>query len=147
MFVSTETIHLRGWGTWKMEWRTSRNTSEWGDMQQSEKQNVQVLCIQSDLFMFRWFEGFNWEGLRKGTLTPPIMPDVSQFPFHILVKQTTSVVRQHRQFHRKRKVVIPWITAFSAQVSSSTDTSNFDNFPEDTDEPPPDDNSGWDYDF
>uniref|UniRef100_A0A8P4G820 cGMP-dependent protein kinase n=1 Tax=Dicentrarchus labrax TaxID=13489 RepID=A0A8P4G820_DICLA len=55
----------------------------------------------------RWFEGFNWEGLRKGTLTPPITPD----------------------------------------VSSSTDTSNFDSFPEDTDEPPPDDNSGWDYDF
>lgn len=25
----------------------------------------------------RWFEGFNWEGLRKGTLTPPIIPEVS----------------------------------------------------------------------
>ena len=25
----------------------------------------------------RWFEGFNWEGLRKGTLTPPIIPTVS----------------------------------------------------------------------
>uniref|UniRef100_A0A8C6L8K5 cGMP-dependent protein kinase n=1 Tax=Nothobranchius furzeri TaxID=105023 RepID=A0A8C6L8K5_NOTFU len=50
---------------------------------------------------------FNWEGLRKGTLTPPIIPE----------------------------------------VSSQTDTSNFDNFPEDTEEPPPDDTSGWDYDF
>uniref|UniRef100_A0A3B5ANU6 cGMP-dependent protein kinase n=1 Tax=Stegastes partitus TaxID=144197 RepID=A0A3B5ANU6_9TELE len=59
------------------------------------------------LFVFRWFEGFNWEGLRKGTLTPPTTPD----------------------------------------VSSATDTSNFDSFPEDADEPPPDDNSGWDYDF
>uniref|UniRef100_A0A668RQK7 cGMP-dependent protein kinase n=1 Tax=Oreochromis aureus TaxID=47969 RepID=A0A668RQK7_OREAU len=48
-----------------------------------------------------------WEGLRKGTLTPPITPD----------------------------------------VSSPIDTGNFDSFPEDTDEPPPDDNSGWDYDF
>lgn len=28
----------------------------------------------------RWFEGFNWEGLKKGTLTPPIIPTVS-FPF------------------------------------------------------------------
>ncbi|KAK9530947.1 hypothetical protein VZT92_012419 [Zoarces viviparus] len=60
-----------------------------------------------DIQKHKWFEGFNWEGLRKGTLTPPITPD----------------------------------------VSSPTDTSNFDNFPEDTDEPPPDDNSGWDYDF
>ncbi|EDM13122.1 protein kinase, cGMP-dependent, type 1 (mapped), isoform CRA_a [Rattus norvegicus] len=55
----------------------------------------------------RWFEGFNWEGLRKGTLTPPIIPS----------------------------------------VASPTDTSNFDSFPEDSDEPPPDDNSGWDIDF
>ncbi|GAA6228534.1 cGMP-dependent protein kinase 1-like isoform X2 [Lates japonicus] len=60
-----------------------------------------------DIQKHKWFEGFNWEGLRKGTLTPPIIPD----------------------------------------VSSPTDTSNFDSFPEDADEPPPDDNTGWDYDF
>uniref|UniRef100_A0A3B5L062 cGMP-dependent protein kinase n=1 Tax=Xiphophorus couchianus TaxID=32473 RepID=A0A3B5L062_9TELE len=60
-----------------------------------------------DIQKHKWFEGFNWEGLKKGTLTPPITP----------------------------------------RVSSPIDTSNFDSFPEDTDEPPPDDNSGWDYDF
>uniref|UniRef100_A0A673ZJG3 cGMP-dependent protein kinase n=1 Tax=Salmo trutta TaxID=8032 RepID=A0A673ZJG3_SALTR len=60
-----------------------------------------------DIQKHKWFEGFNWEGLRKGTLTPPIIPD----------------------------------------VSSSTDTSNFDSFPEDSDDPPPDDMSGWDTDF
>uniref|UniRef100_A0AAY4D139 cGMP-dependent protein kinase n=1 Tax=Denticeps clupeoides TaxID=299321 RepID=A0AAY4D139_9TELE len=60
-----------------------------------------------DIQKHKWFEGFNWEGLRKGTLTPPIIPD----------------------------------------VSSPTDTSNFDSFPEDNDDPPPDDNSGWDTDF
>ncbi|CAL8302542.1 unnamed protein product [Lota lota] len=60
-----------------------------------------------DIQKHKWFEGFNWEGLRKGALTPPIIPD----------------------------------------VSSPTDTSNFDSFPEDTDDPPPDDNSGWDTDF
>ncbi len=27
----------------------------------------------------RWFEGFNWDGLRKGTLTPPIIPNVSAY--------------------------------------------------------------------
>uniref|UniRef100_A0A8C7YIN9 cGMP-dependent protein kinase n=1 Tax=Oryzias sinensis TaxID=183150 RepID=A0A8C7YIN9_9TELE len=56
---------------------------------------------------FIWFEGFNWEGLKKGTLTPPIIPS----------------------------------------VSSPVDTSNFDSFPEDNEDPPPDDNSGWDVDF
>ncbi|XP_016417191.1 cGMP-dependent protein kinase 1a isoform X1 [Sinocyclocheilus rhinocerous] len=60
-----------------------------------------------DIQKHKWFEGFNWDGLRKGTLTPPIIPN----------------------------------------VTSSTDTSNFDSFPEDTEDPPPDDNSGWDTDF
>ncbi|XP_075996929.1 cGMP-dependent protein kinase 1-like isoform X2 [Genypterus blacodes] len=60
-----------------------------------------------DIQKHKWFEGFNWEGLRKRTLTPPLTPE----------------------------------------VSTPTDISNFDSFPEDTDEPPPDDNSGWDYDF
>uniref|UniRef100_A0A8C4X4D4 cGMP-dependent protein kinase 1 n=1 Tax=Erpetoichthys calabaricus TaxID=27687 RepID=A0A8C4X4D4_ERPCA len=30
-----------------------------------------------DIQKHKWFEGFNWEGLRKGTLTPPIIPNVS----------------------------------------------------------------------
>ncbi|XP_060728434.1 cGMP-dependent protein kinase 1a isoform X1 [Tachysurus vachellii] len=60
-----------------------------------------------DIQKHKWFEGFNWDGLRKGTLTPPIIPT----------------------------------------VTSATDTSNFDSFPEDNEDPPPDDNSGWDIDF
>ncbi|XP_061647036.1 cGMP-dependent protein kinase 1 isoform X5 [Phyllopteryx taeniolatus] len=30
-----------------------------------------------DIQKHKWFEGFNWEGLKKGTLTPPIIPNVS----------------------------------------------------------------------
>ncbi|CDQ56711.1 unnamed protein product [Oncorhynchus mykiss] len=30
-----------------------------------------------DIQKHKWFEGFNWEGLRKGTLSPPIIPKVS----------------------------------------------------------------------
>uniref|UniRef100_A0A3Q2XAN0 cGMP-dependent protein kinase n=1 Tax=Haplochromis burtoni TaxID=8153 RepID=A0A3Q2XAN0_HAPBU len=60
-----------------------------------------------DIQKHKWFEGFNWEGLKKGTLTPPIIPN----------------------------------------VSAPVDTSNFDSFPEDNEDPPPDDNSGWDVDF
>uniref|UniRef100_H2TPN4 cGMP-dependent protein kinase n=1 Tax=Takifugu rubripes TaxID=31033 RepID=H2TPN4_TAKRU len=59
-----------------------------------------------DIQKHKWFEGFNWEGLKKGTLTPPIIPTVSLPSPH-----------------------------------------NFDNFPEDKEDPPPDDNSGWDVDF
>ncbi|KAI9535467.1 cGMP-dependent protein kinase 1 [Dissostichus eleginoides] len=60
-----------------------------------------------DIQKHKWFEGFNWEGLKKGTLTPPIIPN----------------------------------------LTSAVDTSNFDSFPEDNEDPPPDDNSGWDVDF
>ncbi|TRZ00654.1 hypothetical protein DNTS_027231 [Danionella cerebrum] len=60
-----------------------------------------------DIQKHKWFEGFNWEGIREGTLTPPFTPN----------------------------------------VSGPLDSSNFDCFPEDTEEPPPDEESGWDVDF
>lgn len=28
------------------------------------------------MFIFRWFDGFYWEGLRSRALTPPILPTV-----------------------------------------------------------------------
>uniref|UniRef100_A0A8C1NY34 cGMP-dependent protein kinase n=1 Tax=Cyprinus carpio TaxID=7962 RepID=A0A8C1NY34_CYPCA len=60
-----------------------------------------------DIQKHKWFEGFNWDGIREGTLTPPFIPN----------------------------------------VEGPLDTSNFDCFPEDTDEPPPDEESGWDFEF
>jgi cGMP-dependent protein kinase len=33
------------------------------------------------------------------------------------------------------------------QVKSATDTSNFDEYPDEEDDPPPDDVTGWDRDF
>nr|XP_006625691.1 PREDICTED: cGMP-dependent protein kinase 1-like [Lepisosteus oculatus] len=60
-----------------------------------------------DIQKHKWFEGFNWEGIRKGTLTPPILPS----------------------------------------VSGPLDTSNFDCFPDDPEDPPPDEESGWDKEF
>lgn len=48
-------------------------------------------------------------------------------------------------------ILVGWdyMTCFMicSQVTSATDTSNFDSFPEDNEDPPPDDNSGWDIDF
>ncbi|XP_043280897.1 cGMP-dependent protein kinase, isozyme 2 forms cD5/T2 isoform X3 [Venturia canescens] len=61
----------------------------------------------SEIQKHKWFDGFNWEGLRARTLEPPIMP----------------------------------------RVQSATDTANFDEYPPDSDPPPPDDVSGWDNDF
>merc|ERR1719464_278527 len=57
-----------------------------------------------DIQKHKWFDGFNWEGLRTRSLSPPIMPKI----------------RNH------------------------LDTSNFDEYPTDTDGPPPDDVTGWD---
>ncbi|KAF5288540.1 hypothetical protein FQA39_LY15408 [Lamprigera yunnana] len=61
----------------------------------------------SEIQKHKWFDGFNWEGLRNRTLIPPIIP----------------------------------------QVKYVTDTSNFDNYPPDSDSHPPDDVSGWDANF
>ncbi|XP_076765370.1 cGMP-dependent protein kinase for isoform X3 [Xylocopa sonorina] len=61
----------------------------------------------SEIQKHKWFDGFNWEGLRARTLEPPIMP----------------------------------------RVQNPTDTTNFDEYPPDSDPPPPDDVSGWDNDF
>lgn len=61
-----------------------------------------VICL-----LFRWFDGFYWEGLRSRTLTPPIMPT----------------------------------------VKSVVDTTNFDDYPPDPEQMPPDDLTGWDNDF
>ena len=30
-----------------------------------------------DVQKHKWFEGFNWEGLKKRTLTPPFLPKVN----------------------------------------------------------------------
>uniref|UniRef100_A0A8D8Y431 cGMP-dependent protein kinase n=1 Tax=Cacopsylla melanoneura TaxID=428564 RepID=A0A8D8Y431_9HEMI len=61
----------------------------------------------SEIQKHKWFDGFNWEGLRNRTLIPPILP----------------------------------------KIRSQTDTGNFDEYPPDTDPPPPDDLTGWDTDF
>uniref|UniRef100_A0AAR2L6S1 cGMP-dependent protein kinase n=1 Tax=Pygocentrus nattereri TaxID=42514 RepID=A0AAR2L6S1_PYGNA len=34
-----------------------------------------------DIQKHKWFEGFNWDGLRKGTLAPPIIPNVKSLTF------------------------------------------------------------------
>jgi len=60
-----------------------------------------------DIKSHRWFEGFDWEGLQKRTMIPPIIPN----------------------------------------VRGPTDTSNFDHFPPNQEDAPPDDLSGWDEDF
>lgn len=60
-----------------------------------------------DLEKQKWFESFNWDGLRQRTLKPP----------------------------------------YPVYVKNSTDTSNFDKFPDEDDDKPPEDHSGWDKNF
>ncbi|XP_013422046.1 cGMP-dependent protein kinase 1 [Lingula anatina] len=60
-----------------------------------------------DIQKHKWFEGFNWDGLKKRSLQAPIVPS----------------------------------------VKSATDTSNFDEYPSDDEDPPPDDLTLWDKEF
>lgn len=60
-----------------------------------------------DIQKHKWFDGFNWEGLRNRTLTPPILP----------------------------------------LVQNVLDTSNFDQYPPETEGPPHDEDTGWDIEF
>ncbi|XP_061655270.1 cGMP-dependent protein kinase 1-like isoform X4 [Phyllopteryx taeniolatus] len=60
-----------------------------------------------DIQKHKWFEGFNWDGLRQGTMDSPFTP----------------------------------------RVDGPLDNSNFDDFPVDAEEPPPDEESGWDQEF
>ena len=54
--------------------------------------------------LFRWFDGFNWDGLRNRSLGVPITP----------------------------------------KIQNHLDTSNFDEYPTDSEGVPPDDVTGWD---
>uniref|UniRef100_A0A8C2YX62 cGMP-dependent protein kinase n=1 Tax=Cyclopterus lumpus TaxID=8103 RepID=A0A8C2YX62_CYCLU len=60
-----------------------------------------------DIQKHKWFEGFNWDGLRQGTIASPFTP----------------------------------------AVDGPLDNRNFDYFPEDAEDPPPDEESGWDLEF
>ena len=31
------------------------------------------------VYIFRWYQGFDWEGLEARTLTPPIIPKVRKY--------------------------------------------------------------------
>ena len=56
------------------------------------------------ILFFRWFDGFNWDGLRNRSLGVPITP----------------------------------------KIQNHLDTSNFDEYPTDSEGVPPDDVTGWD---
>ena len=82
-------IPRRGWAVREMGPRTFRSTSKTTDLLHRGKTLRPVLgnmfyrlwCC----FFFRWFEGFNWDGLCKGTLNPPIIPKVRHSSFCLII--------------------------------------------------------------
>ena len=78
-------IPRRGWAVREMGPRTFRSTSKTTDLLHWRQTLRPVLgnmfySLWCCLF-FRWFEGFNWDGLGKGTLNPPIIPKVRHVHF------------------------------------------------------------------
>lgn len=91
VFNLTGTIRLRDSATRRTVWRTSRNTSiddllcKLSALRLLLNLHITafILRLSHDVlglcwFWCRWFEGFNWDGIREGTLTPPFIPNVSQ---------------------------------------------------------------------
>jgi cGMP-dependent protein kinase len=95
----------------------------------------------------KWFDGFNWEGLEKRTLKPPIVPSVR----HLSILKINSIM-EIRGIHINstnnsfQYTVILKIHLIYPQVKNATDVSNFDDYPDDEDQPE-DDVTGWDRDF
>lgn len=79
-FHQQGTIPLRGWAVEEMGPRTFRSTSKKTDLlhwRQTLRPVLGNMVSHVDaLLSFRWFEGFNWDGLCKHTLNPPVIPRV-----------------------------------------------------------------------
>lgn len=79
VFFFSGTTLQRGWAIRKMEWRTSRNTSTSANVPITSfySECVQPQCSHGNMSLsFRWFEGFNWDGLCQGTIDSPYTPTV-----------------------------------------------------------------------
>lgn len=79
VFFFSGTTLQRGWAIRKMEWRTSRNTSTSANMPITSfySECVHPQCSHGNMSLsFRWFEGFNWDGLCQGTIESPYTPTV-----------------------------------------------------------------------
>lgn len=146
---SPGTIHLSGWEIRRMEWRTFRNTSTagkllWKKMIFFLSFLLLWLCwtqrCHGNVFSlsFRWFEGFNWDGLCQGTMESPFTPAVRLRRHHTVGTNSNTALR-----HKWQTNILHSIT----QVSGPLDNSNFDYFPEDAEDPPPDEEPGWDLEF
>lgn len=74
---TTGIILVKDWETWKTASKTYKSTSRYNSNCTFFPLQLNLRGVLMPILPFRWFEGFNWEGLRKGTLTPPIIPSVS----------------------------------------------------------------------
>ena len=98
-----------------------------------------------DIQKQRWYSGFNWDGLKKGTLKPPIIPSVSSlqsvaeselsltFSNFLVIKLSCT------EFEGDLKLTV----TFFLQQGTIPDV---DSDPEDPDDVP-EDCSEWDQDF
>lgn len=106
----------------------------------------------------RWFQGFDWDGLLQRKLIPPIIPQVSwlryfnnsMFKWYIFFELSD---QGNKTCGKKNALLWFWtlrgkfsIISPGLQVKGPSDYSNFDSYPRSS-EVPPDETSGWDFDF
>lgn len=66
-------IPQRGWAVSHSEAQVSRQIYYAGGNQSAWKH---VYIFDDAPLLIRWFEGFNWDGLYRRTLNPPLIPRV-----------------------------------------------------------------------
>jgi hypothetical protein len=86
----------------------------------------------------RWFEGFSWEFIQKGTLVAPFVPKVND-------RKTTFVNISLLLLYLFSS--LSYLSIILFKVEHDADTSNFDTFAEDDSPEPQEDLTGWDKEF
>lgn len=127
-------IPQRDWVVREMGPGTFRNTSKMMDFFFLLWRETLRLCLETCcydvLFLFRWFEGFNWDGLCERTLTAPVIPKVRWIQYWLLV---------FTAFHVR--VIFFYFCLF--QVKHSLGSGSFGLYAEDSVEPCTDWDDFW----
>lgn len=100
----------------------------------------------TDVHSLRWFQGFNWEGLRRRKLASPLRREVKHNTHFYTCHIVKYVWEIKEEFFHAYCTFFCSVMSLISQLKGPLDHSHFDMFPPELEEPP-DELSGWDKDF